>query len=302
MARAIRHAGVIIVDLIPKVYSTPRMMRVLGEDGVPQTVAVNQPPTKEEEMLQGEAVERREGMNNVRDLTVGKYDVTVKSGPSYTTQREEARESMISLLTAFPAAAAVTGDLVVEAMDWPNADIFAKRLKSQLPPGIVDDDQDPRVAQMTQQMQGMEQVINQLMADREGKQAEIQVDNRKVDIDLMNAETKRIEADIKQQEANTKAAAAGVEPAQDNSAVILKRMDLEADAKQTAFKGDFEQQKIDLDREKLNLEKAKYVGDRDISFAELDATRPSRDKTIVMLRDKDDKLVGATVKEEGANG
>ena len=30
MARAIRHAGIIIVDLMPMIYSKPRMMRILG--------------------------------------------------------------------------------------------------------------------------------------------------------------------------------------------------------------------------------------------------------------------------------
>ena len=283
MARAIRHAGCIIVDLIPSVYSRARMMRVLGEDGVPQTVAVNQELNKEEEMLQGEAQEQREAMENVYNLTVGKYDVTVNSGPSYTTQREEARESMIALLQAFPQAAAVTGDLVVEAMDWPNADVFAKRLKSMLPPGVIDDDTDPQVGQMQQQMQQMEQVINQLMADREGKQAEIQVDNRKVDIDMMNAETKRMEAQIKQQEAEIKAMEAMKVTEPDNSAMHLKQMDLNAEAEQAAFKGEFEQQKIDLDRQKLaleeqklNLEEYKAHMDAEIKQAEINVQAVSQ--------------------------
>ena len=288
MARAIRHAGVIIVDLIPKVYSRARMMRVLGEDGTPQTVAINQPITKENQMLQGEAVERREAMENIYDLTVGKYDVTVKAGPSYTTQREEARDSMIALLQAFPQAAAVTGDLVVESMDWPNADIFAKRLKALLPPGVIEDNDDPRVAQMAQQMQGMEQVINQLMADREGKQAEIQVNHRKLDldqqkiqIDLMQAETKRMEAEIKDKEAEIKAMEAMREDVPDNTAIIVKEMDNQAKeveltqkAQIEADKLAIEEQKLALERQKLDLERYKIEVEACMKATESAAHQP----------------------------
>jgi len=282
MARAIRHAGVIIVDLMPLIYSKPRMMRVLGEDGMAQTVAVNQQITEEQQMLQGQQMmERFEAMSAIYDLTVGKYDVTVKAGPSYTTQREEARESMIALLQAFPQAASVTGDLVVDAMDWPNSDVFAKRLKALLPPGVADDRDDPRIAQMAQQMQGMEQVINQLMADREGKQAAIQVDreklvidSRKVDIDYMQAETKRMEAEIKNKEADIKAAEAMREDSPNNTPIMVKQMDnamkevaLTQEAQIATDKLDIEREKLDLERDKLNLEKYKADMDASVKMA-----------------------------------
>jgi len=330
MARAIRHAGVIIVDLIPSVYSRARMMRVLGEDGLPQTVGINQPLTSEEQMLQGEAIERKEAIERVYDMTVGKYDVTVKAGPSYTTQREEARESMIALLSAFPEAAAVTGDLVVESMDWPNADIFAKRLKSLLPPGVVDDADDPRVAQMAQQMQGMEQVINQLMADREGKQAEVQVDRekvavdaRKVEVDLINAETKRMEAEIKNKEAEIKAAEAMRQDAPDETPIIVKEMDnaakeveLTQKAQIEADKLAMEQQKLNLEQQKLELERYKVEAEACVRMAE--ANKPEVDvqpvatpeqpvqvfnvqqggKDIEIKRGPDGEIIGAKVHDE----
>ena len=282
MARAIRHAGVIIVDLMPLIYSKPRMMRVLGEDGMAQTVAVNQPITEEQQMLQGQQMmEKFEAMSAIYDLTVGKYDGTVKAGPSYTTQREEARESMIALLQAFPQAASVTGDLVVDAMDWPNSDVFAKRLKALLPPGVADDRDDPRIAQMAQQMQGMEQVINQLMADREGKQAAIQVDreklvidSRKVDIDYMQAETKRMEAEIKNKEADIKAAEAMREDSPNNTPIMVKQMDnamkevaLTQEAQIATDKLDIEREKLNLERDKLNLEKYKADMDASVKMA-----------------------------------
>ena len=318
MARSIRHAGVCLVDLIPKVKSKEGLERILGEDGTAQTVRINGEITKEEEMLQGEAVERKEAIDRIYDLNVGRYDVTVKAGPSYTTQREEARDSMLTLLQAFPQAAAVTGDLIVEAMDWPNADVFAKRLKSLLPPGVLDEKQDPQVGMMQQQIQGMEQVINQLMADREGKQAQNQVDNRKVDIDQMNAETKRMEAGIKEQEAQIKLMEAqkpDTPPAQDNSAIILKSMDIEEERRQSAIDADLKQKEIDVENAKLVLEEqkinlAKYQTDHASNSAErAPVTTPpaapvqvfnveQSNKSIGIHRDKDGNITGATVVEQ----
>lgn len=44
LSRAIRHVGAIVLDLIPKVYSGKRMVRVLGEDGKAQTVHLGPKP------------------------------------------------------------------------------------------------------------------------------------------------------------------------------------------------------------------------------------------------------------------
>jgi hypothetical protein len=233
-ARAIRHAGNIIVDLIPKVYSRDRMIRILGEDGTAQTVRINAPVQKEEEGLQGEGVEKREATTNIYDLNLGKYDVTVKSGPSFTTQRVEARESMLALLQAWPQAAAITGDLVVESMDWPNADIFAKRLKSLLPPGIADGSEDPQVTKLREENGQMKEFINQILADREGK-----ADANKVN--MMNAETKRLEAGIKQQEANIKRMEAEIKAAAVNSPQL--------DAQLNVARMSYEAMQRDLDRQ-----------------------------------------------------
>src|SRR6202008_3973648 len=41
--RAIAHTGRILLDLIPHYYSEARMQRIVGDDGVPQTVGINQP-------------------------------------------------------------------------------------------------------------------------------------------------------------------------------------------------------------------------------------------------------------------
>ena len=66
----------------------------------------------------------------------GTYDVVVTVGPSFTTQRTEARQSMSEFIQYYPQSAPLIGDLYAKSMDWPGAEEVAKRLEFLLPPEI----------------------------------------------------------------------------------------------------------------------------------------------------------------------
>ena len=299
MSRAIRHAGIVILDLIPHIYSQDRVLRIIGQDEQPQTVRVNAPFQSKEEMLPDHAKDQMEAINSVYDLRVGKYDVVVKAGPSYTTQREEARNSMIALLQAFPQAAQVTGDLVVESMDWPNADAFAKRLKAILPPGVIDEAQDPQAAALAKQVKEMDAVIQQLMAGREAKMAEIQVDREKLGIDSANAETNRlkaeterlkaeVDAEYKRQQLEIDAAKAMQQDPVDDTPVVIKQMELshdqakvEIDSALEERKLSIEEAKVAIDQQRLDIERFKAEADASVMVSE--AMAPEIDISIVDL-------------------
>ena len=120
--RAIKHTGRILLDLIPNIYDAQRTIRIVGEDGKVDLVAINQQVM---------------GLDHVlNDVTVQAYDVVLDQGPSYNTKREEAANGMITFLQQAPSAAPVVLDLIANAQDWPNADKFAERLKTLLPPNI----------------------------------------------------------------------------------------------------------------------------------------------------------------------
>jgi hypothetical protein len=176
LSRAIRHAGRILIDLIPKVYSEPRILRVLGPGGEPSTVAVNQPPP---------AAGQSDPNLAVYDLSAGKYDLTVEAGPSFTTRREEAANQMIELIRAFPEAAPVLGDLLAKNLDWPGADEIAERLKALLPPQLQAGAQ-AAAAGPAQQVQALQQQLAALQADKT-------LQTRKLDIEQYRAETDRME-------------------------------------------------------------------------------------------------------------
>lgn len=188
LSRAIRHAGRIVLDLIPKVYSTPRVIRVLGPDGKSESRPVNQPVQVEEKGDDGQV--RR--IEKIYDLTVGKYDLTVRAGPSFTSRREEAATQMIELIRAFPAAAPVIGDLLAQNLDWPGADELAERLHALLPAQLQGES--PEAQQAKQQMQAMAQKIEELNRDLREEQASRIIDLQKLKIDAFGAETDRLKA------------------------------------------------------------------------------------------------------------
>lgn len=195
LARSIRHTGRVVIDLIPKVYNTERVIRVMGEDNTAEAKKVNAPYEVKPAKMDEGGNEDQAAIMALHDLTVGKYDVTVSAGPSFTTRREEAATQMMELIRSFPDAAPVIGDLVAKNLDWPGADEVAKRLKMMLPPQLQEKDEDapdPEKQMMQQHMQMMQQALDAA----QGKIAELSqqrnVDADKVEIDRYNAETNRL--------------------------------------------------------------------------------------------------------------
>ncbi|TIR87351.1 MAG: hypothetical protein E5X05_01250 [Mesorhizobium sp.] len=175
MARAIRHTGRIIIDLIPKVYSGKRVIRVIGDDGTQQAKPINQPyPAQNPETGQPMVdPETQQAIMAMHDLTAGKYDLTVETGPSFTTRREEFVAAATELIRANPQIAPAIGPELVKSMDFPNADKIAQKLEGmasgQLPPEVQKQMQD-----LQTKLQQLQQENEQLKSDKSDKIAEIQ--------------------------------------------------------------------------------------------------------------------------------
>jgi len=157
--KGVFHTGRIIVDMIPRIYDTRRVIRILGEDDEEKMVEINQ------------VYQTIQGQIAVNDMTSGKYDVRLQVGPNYATKRQEASEGMMQFIQAVPQAAALTADLVAKAQDWPDADKFAERLK---PPGVGDDENE-QVAMLQQQIMQMQQAMEQMQQAPEMQKAQAEV-------------------------------------------------------------------------------------------------------------------------------
>jgi len=161
LTRSIRQTGRIILDLIPHVYDSERCLRIIGDDGKGEIVNVNQKSIDEM------------GIETIlNDVTVGEYDVVMETGPGYNSKRQEAVDSMISMLGVDPNLMQQAGDLIFRNMDFPGADIIADRLAAANPLAQVDDKSDiPPQAQMliAQGQQTIQQLQQQLQAEEMDK-------------------------------------------------------------------------------------------------------------------------------------
>lgn len=160
LTRSLKHAGRIILGWCPVVYDTQRVLRIIGADGRPDQVTVNE---KKIDPTTG-AVEKV-----LNDLTVGTYDVVMDTGPGYNSRRQES-VAVFTAMLGTPLGekiAAVADDVIVRQMDVPGADVIADRLAAANPMAQIDDKSDiPPQVQMQLKMlekklQDATQVIQQ---------------------------------------------------------------------------------------------------------------------------------------------
>ena len=195
LARGVRHIARQLIDLIPKIYDTQRIARIIGEDGETKMVKIN--PEQDQAVNK---IEDQDGIviEKIYNPGVGKYDVVATTGPGYATKRQEALEAMAQLLQGNPQLWQVAGDLFVKNMDWPGAQEMSQRFKKTIDPKLLSEgDDNPALQAANQQIQAMGQEMEQMhqMIQNVGKSIEAQDMKRKdyeAQIKAFDAETKRI--------------------------------------------------------------------------------------------------------------
>lgn len=173
-ALSVTHGGRILVDLIPYYYDTKRILRILGEDGQAQTAAID-PDQKE---AKREITEVDGKIKRIYNLGVGKYDVTVTTGPGYTTSRQEAATVMTELANSAkdPVSAAIMRYAAVKNSDFAGSEEITRMLKAMLPPQLQQPEGSPeqippqamqKMAQMQQQAQMMQEGMQKLAQENQ---------------------------------------------------------------------------------------------------------------------------------------
>lgn len=161
LTRSIKYTGKILLDLIPHIYDSQRVMRIIGEDAQPEMVTINQPSQTEEGVYE-----------ILNDVTVGQYDVVMDTGPGYNSKRLEAVNSMMPLMQGNEQLFQMAGDLFIRNMDFPGSDVIADRLAAMNPMAQIDEKSKiPPMAQM--KMKQMEDQNKQLQDQLIAMQLEI---------------------------------------------------------------------------------------------------------------------------------
>jgi len=197
LSRAVKYVTRQLIDLIPKIYDTERVARIIDAGGEVKMAKINPMQTEPvKKIVDQQGIE----IAKIYNPNVGTYDVQVSSGPSYMTRKQEAMDTMGQILQTNPALWSVAGDLFVKNMDWPGAEQMAERFEKMLDPKVLQNtDESPEAQMMRQQMNDMAnqmeqttQMIQQLQQSYDMQK--LKIDEQNTQIKAFDAETKRIQA------------------------------------------------------------------------------------------------------------
>ncbi|MEK6346372.1 MAG: portal protein [Burkholderia sp.] len=179
-AKAIRFTGKILVDLIPKILDTKRVIRTMGEDQKEITIQIDPTATN------GIALQ---GAVSIFNPGVGAFDVVADVGPNFQTRREEAFNAVKEILAQNGLLVGVVGDLMMRAADFPMADELAKRMENWIRsqnPAVLGEAPPPQVVQMQQELQQLRQQLAAAQQALSDKTETHRLQQQRNDISYMN--------------------------------------------------------------------------------------------------------------------
>lgn len=189
LVKAITQVGRILVNAIPEIYDTARILRAIGAEEEPEEIGVNGATAG--------------GQDETIDLTRGRYDVRVITGAPFTTQRQEAAEFYSNVVTKMPDLMQVMGDLVFKYSDFAGAQAMAERMKKVIDPKFLSEEdrqeeqaQDPEKMQMAQVIQQGAQEMQALQM--QNAQLQEQLKNKQADT-MLKAQSEQTDAEIERQ-------------------------------------------------------------------------------------------------------
>ena len=189
-AMMVRFAGKQLIDLIPKVYDTPRMVKMRDDAGKETDVKID--PDAPEPVQK----EKSEGDNETATLNpnIGTYDVVSDVGPAYATRRQEAFAAWTQILSQNKELINVIGDIALRFSDFPGGLEAAERLRRLVPAQALQDGPPPDVVALQGQLQQMDAIIKALEAKVADKMADHLNDQERNAIEEYKAQSGRLSA------------------------------------------------------------------------------------------------------------
>ncbi len=225
-AIAIRFTGKILIDLIPKIYDTPRIKKILAQDGTRMNVKVD--------------IEHQEGLTETTDPAnptidngqkvkeyifnpdFGMYDIQADTGPSFATKRMETANILTQIASQQKEFLQIGGDILFKNLDFAGAEVLAQRYFKALPPALKGEAPDPHLEQAMHQAADMIQMLQGKLAEAErqlkDKTTELTQKGQRLDLDFRDKATSharedyRAETDRAKDLFNTGADGSGVAP------------------------------------------------------------------------------------------
>ena len=191
-AKAIRYTGKILIDLIPKVYDTKRVMQISATDGSIMSVTVDPeaqaPFQKQQPGPEGPVMDKgQEIAQIIFNPNIGTYDIQSEVGPSYATKRQEAFNALTQIAAQNKEFMGVAGDILWKVADFPEAQVLAERWRKIIPPNLTGDTPNPQIEQA---MHAASDKIEQQLALIAQQQKELADRETEFRIKAQEAETK----------------------------------------------------------------------------------------------------------------
>lgn len=201
LARAMWDEGMMLLQLIPRIYDRPRAQRILGEDGVPDIIPVT---SKQPDGTVPE-VPGFEGKTHFQ-IDKGSFDVAITTGPSYPTKKLEEFMAWKEMAGNDPLLMQAAGDQIYKNAPFEGSEVIADSYLALMPPAIQEmrrsktGDVAPgqlkvQVAQLTAQLQQLQAENQMLKIEKETEIHKIQAENERND---RNNETKLVLEAMKQ--------------------------------------------------------------------------------------------------------
>lgn len=189
LGNAIRFAGKLLLDLIPRIYDTRRVMLILAEDGTSSEISID--PGAKQALIE----EKQQELNKIKRIfnpNIGQYEVQADIGPGYGTRRQEAFKALTEIMTQAPAMTSVIGDIMMRAADFPMADEAAERLRRLVPPQALGEGPSVNEQQLVQMVKQLESALADAKHELDKKELELKNKAGKTFTDTYNAETARL--------------------------------------------------------------------------------------------------------------
>jgi len=205
-AIAIRYTGRILIDLIPKIYDTKRVMRIEAKDNTIMNVTIDpnaeQPYQKVDNGGQPPATDNTQQIIDiVFNPNVGKYVVQSDTGPSFATRRQEAFNALTQIAAQNKEFMGIAGDILWKVADFPEAQVLAQRWRKIIPPNITGDAPNPQLEQaMHAAADKIEQqlaIIAKLTQDLENKDRELTIKEKAQELAWTKTGVEQIREDFR---------------------------------------------------------------------------------------------------------
>jgi len=177
LARAIEQTGRIILDLLPHIYDTQRMVTLTMRDGSQKQVMINQVMNP---------------MQKKNEIDKNKYDIVVTSGPSFEIQKVEALQQLNMITGGDPNIRNMVIDLMAENLNLVNTNQVVNRLQNLVPPQILAEEkgEKPQPPPPNPELQIQQQ-------EAKARMVEAQASMVRAKADMENAQRKQEESAIK---------------------------------------------------------------------------------------------------------